>query len=246
MPRMDRGDLDTLIILGGNPSYTAPADLPFDSALEKFSKQVDRNLTVRLGLYEDETSYKCQWHLPQTHFLEEWSDARAYDGTVSMVQPLISPLYAGRSAIELMDLLLTGYLRDGYDIAREFWAGHHDRRDFESIWRRSVEKGVWLGEFDEAYPPAKGTTSASTSPAANSTGFEMVFRPDPTVWDGTYTNNAFLQELAKPLTKLTWDNAALISVNCAKTRRIQRRHAANHQRWPNAGYPCLDSPRPPG
>jgi molybdopterin-containing oxidoreductase family iron-sulfur binding subunit len=214
MPRMEHGDIDTLVILGGNPCYTAPADLPFNAALEAFSKRVEKNLTIRLGLYDDETSYKCQWHLPQTHFLEEWSDARAYEGTVSIVQPLISPLYAGRSAIEVMDLILTGYLRGGYEISREFWAGQHNQPDFEPVWRRSLEKGVWWGKFT-AEPPGSRASKASATPASTE-GFEIVFRPDPCVWDGSYTNNAFLQELAKPLTKLTWDNAALISANTAQ------------------------------
>jgi MoCo/4Fe-4S cofactor protein with predicted Tat translocation signal len=213
--QMDRGAVDTLFILGGNPCYTAPADLPFDSALETFSKQTDRNLTVRLGLYDDETSFKCQWHLPQTHFLEEWGDGRAYDGTVSMVQPLIAPLYEGKSAIQVLDLLLTGYPRGGYEIAREFWFAQHSEPDFESVWRRSIEKGIWLGNFKPA--PANSTSTAVAGQAATQStgGFELVFRPDPCIWDGTYTNNAFLQELPKPLTKLTWDNAALISVNSA-------------------------------
>jgi molybdopterin-containing oxidoreductase family iron-sulfur binding subunit len=214
---MDGGGLDTLIILGGNPCYTAAADLPFDSVLEAFSKRADRNLTVRLGIYDDETSFKCQWHLPQTHFLEEWSDARAYDGTVSIVQPLIAPLYAGRSAIEFMDLLITGYPRGGYEIAREFWAAQHGRKDFESVWRRSLERGIWLGNFSAQPPHPQARTSDSPPSTAPAFGeFELVFRPDPCVWDGTYTNNGFLQELAKPLTKLTWDNAALLSVNSAK------------------------------
>ncbi|HEY1921858.1 MAG TPA: TAT-variant-translocated molybdopterin oxidoreductase [Tepidisphaeraceae bacterium] len=214
--RMDRGEIDTLIILGGNPCYTAPAELNFDAALEAFSKRVDRNVTVRLGAYDDETSLKCQWHLPQTHFLEEWSDARAYDGTVSMTQPLIAPLYEGKSAIEIMDLLLRGYLRPGQEIVREFWSSQQPD-DFEATWRRSLEKGIWLGAFQATKPILQKTIAkggATTEPAG---GFELVFRPDPCVWDGTYSNNAFLQELSKPLTKLTWDNAALISFNSAKT-----------------------------
>jgi molybdopterin-containing oxidoreductase family iron-sulfur binding subunit len=220
MQRMDRAQIDTLFILGGNPCYTAPADLPFDSSLEAFSLKKDRNLTVRHGLYDDETSFKCQWHLPQTHFLEEWSDARAYDGAVSMVQPLISPLYAGRSAIQLMNLLLEGALREGFEIAREFWATQAAKGDFEALWRRSLEKGIWMGGYaPETASPADTSTpggAAMPATAADSGGFEIVFRPDPGVWDGSYCNNAFLQELPKPLTKLTWDNAALISVNSAK------------------------------
>jgi MoCo/4Fe-4S cofactor protein with predicted Tat translocation signal len=214
--QMNRGSIDTLFILGGNPSYTAPADLPFDSALEDFSLKVDRNLTVRLGHYDDETSFKCQWHLPQTHFLEEWSDARAYDGTVSMAQPLIAPLYEGKSAVQVMDLLLNLYDRSAYEIAREFWSDQHGKNDFEEVWRRSIEKGIWLGNLEQEAQPPQSATPAAQPAAPDSGEYELVFRPDPCVWDGTYTNNAFLQEIPKPLTKLTWDNAALISLNTAE------------------------------
>ena len=212
---LNRNGFDTLLILGGNPSYTAPADLHFNEAFESFSKQTDRNLTIRLGLFEDETTFNCQWHLPQTHFLEEWSDARAYDGSISMTQPLIAPLYEGRSAIELLDLLLTGTLRDGYEIARESWSRQHARPDFETIWQRSIEKGIWLGNFTPIPPSpnAHGSAVGSSPPA---TDYEISFRPDPTIWDGSFTNNAFLQETPKPLTKLTWDNAALISPATAR------------------------------
>jgi molybdopterin-containing oxidoreductase family iron-sulfur binding subunit len=216
MHQMDAGTIDTLFILGGNPSYTSPADLLFDAALEAFSKNVDRNLTARLGLYDDETSFKCQWHLPQTHFLEEWSDARGHDGTVSMVQPLIAPLYAGRSAIEVMDLILMGFLRNGYEIHREAWTAQQGGLDFESVWRRSLEKGIWLGNFKPEAPQAAVATRTPLPATSESGSFELVFRPDPCIWDGTYTNNAFLQELPKPLTKLTWDNAAYISVTSGR------------------------------
>jgi len=212
---LNRNNFDTLIILGGNPSYTAPIDLHFADALESFSKQTDRNLTLRLGLFEDETSFNCQWHLPQTHFLEEWSDARAYDGSISMAQPLIAPLYEGRSPIELLDLLLTGTLRDGYEITRDSWSHQHARPDFETLWQRSIEKGIWLGNFTPI-PPSPNAHGASVGSSPTPTGYEISFRPDPCIWDGSFTNNAFLQETPKPLTKLTWDNAALISPTTAR------------------------------
>jgi molybdopterin-containing oxidoreductase family iron-sulfur binding subunit len=115
-----------------------------------------------------------------------------------------------------MDLLLSGYLRPGYEIAREFWARQHAQPDFESIWRRSLEKGLWLGNFTAEAPTRQSTARAASATNTSTGNFELIFRPDPSVWDGSYTNNAFLQELAKPLTKLTWDNAALISPNTAQ------------------------------
>jgi molybdopterin-containing oxidoreductase family iron-sulfur binding subunit len=230
LEEMRSGAIECLFILGGNPAYKAPVDCSFADALEAFSKQHDRNFSVRMGHYEDETSVRCQWHLPESHYLESWSDARAYDGAVSLVQPLIDPLYATRSTVEVLDLLNGGFLRSGYEILREFWHSKHNGPDFESIWRRSMEKGVWLGTFKDdtaaqsenasgstkanaATQPASATQSAATTePLA----YDLVFRPDPNVWDGTFTNNAFLQELMKPLTKLTWDNAALVSPASAK------------------------------
>ena len=124
-----------------------------------------------------------------------------------------------------MDLMLTGYLRGGYEIAREFWAAQHNQPDFESVWRRSLEKGVWLGEFTPK-PPASYPTKVGPAPTSTE-GFEIVFRPDPCIWDGSYTNNAFLQELPKPLTKLTWDNAALITQTPPKSSAS----AATHRGW---------------
>ncbi len=170
---------------------------------------------------------------------------RAYDGTVSMVQPLIAPLYAGRSAIEVLDLLLTGYLRGGYEIVREFWAAQHARNDFESVWRRSLEKGIWLGNFNAESPPLKppATTSAGP-PRPPPATFDLIFRPDPCVWDGSYTNNAFLQETRQAAHQTDLGQRGPDQrEQRAKARRIQRRHAANHQRGPVAGYSRMDFAR---
>jgi len=110
------GRVDALLVLGGNPAYDAPADLRFGDALEKVA------FTARLGLYEDETSARCQWHVPEAHALEAWSDARSFDGTVSIVQPLIQPLYGGKSAHELIATLSDRPERNGYDVVREYWS----------------------------------------------------------------------------------------------------------------------------
>jgi molybdopterin-containing oxidoreductase family iron-sulfur binding subunit len=225
LDQMQSGRIDTLFILGGNPAYTGPVDYQFDSALEAFSKQAERNFTAYLGCYENESSVLCQWHLPQSHFLEEWGDARAYDGTASLVQPLIDRLYTGRSTIEVLDLLNTGYLRGGYEILREYWRSRHTAPDFESVWRRSVEKGVWVGNIsddsDESQARAQSAPPTQAAPVTQPSEFDLVFKPDPNVWDGAYSNNAFLQELMKPLTKLTWDNAALISPATARLLDVE-------------------------
>ncbi|MDP9174041.1 MAG: TAT-variant-translocated molybdopterin oxidoreductase [Planctomycetota bacterium] len=216
---MDHGAIDFLMILGGNPSYTAPADLQFDARLEAFSKAMNsdgtlRNVTARLGLYDDETSFKCQWHLPQTHFLEEWSDARAYDGTASITQPLIYPLYTGKSMIEVMHIVLQTELHPGYDIVQGFWRGQNtDAPDFDSQWARALEHGTMpiATDLKSRMPSSTMKLPVQESFSATESDFELAFRPDPSVWDGSFTNNGWLQELPRPLTKLVWDNAAFIS-----------------------------------
>jgi MoCo/4Fe-4S cofactor protein with predicted Tat translocation signal len=204
---MEVGKVDMLVLLGGNPVYTAPADLHFAAQLSKVK------LRVHLGLYEDETSALCHWHIPEAHTLEAWSDARAYDGTVSLMQPLIAPLYGGKSAHELLAALLGQPERSGYGIVRDYWQSQPHGEDFERFWRTALHDGLVP---DTALPPWETRspsvpTLAAEQPAAAPQGLELIFRPDPTVWDGRFANNGWLQELPKPLTKLTWDNAAMLS-----------------------------------
>ena len=112
---MEQGRVEFLVILGGNPVYTAPADLNFVNQLQKVP------LRIHHGLFVDETSYQCHWHLPEAHYLEAWSDAQAYDGTASIVQPLIEPLYQGRSAHEVLALLANLQETPGREIVRSEW-----------------------------------------------------------------------------------------------------------------------------
>jgi len=206
---MAAGGVDTLVVIGGNPVYCAPGDVAFADALAKVP------LAVRLGLYEDETSARCHWHLPATHALEAWSDARAFDGTATLVQPLIAPLYAGRSAHEIVSLLAEGTSRAGYAIVREYWQSRLGP-DFETGWRTALRDGIVAGT---ALPERSMTVSDAAlrgalplpEPDPADASLELLFTPDPSVWDGGFANNAWLQELPRPLTKLTWDNAALIA-----------------------------------
>ena len=140
---MEAGRVETLVILGGNPVFTAPADLPFAGALEKVK------LRIHLSLYEDETSALCQWHIPEAHFLESWSDARAFDGTASIGQPLIAPLYGGKTAHEVLAALTDQPERTSYEIVRAFWKDKLSG-DFEASWRRALHDGVIAGT---AFPP---------------------------------------------------------------------------------------------
>ena len=207
---MAAGKVELLVILGGNPVYTAPADLHFPEHLPKVK------LRVHLGLYDDETSALCHWHVPEAHALETWSDGRAYDGTVSLMQPLIAPLYGGKSAHELLAVLMGQSERTSYQIVREYWQNQYRGDDFATFWHTTLHDGVMAGT---ALPPRTPTyrgeevaaLTASMGSAPVPQTLELVFRPDATLWDGRFANNGWLQELPEPLTKLTWDNAALVS-----------------------------------
>ncbi len=212
---MRDGHVDVLMVFGSNPVYSAPADLDFAAALDRVP------FRFHLGLHQDETAVLCHWHVPAAHELESWGDARGYDGTVTLLQPLIAPLYGGRTISELLAAVLEQPERLGRDIVRAFWRQRPERgsTDFESFWQQSLQMGLvpgtalprrnatlrddWAGR---AFPPVVPTT-----PTIAPGGMEIAFRPDPTVWDGRFANNAWLQELPKPITRLTWDNAAFVS-----------------------------------
>ena len=256
---IDSGRVELLVIVGGNPVYNTPADLKLDK-----DRMFKPKLRVHLSQYKDETSDYCHWHIPESHYLEAWSDTRSYDGTVTIVQPLIEPLYQSKSAHELLAVFTPQYDKKPYDIIREYWnskqqtanskqpeGGRQEaegRRqntqgsqpsaiatplsDFESWWRKSVHDGfvpntalptktpsarmdALLSEAGKM--PALPTSGSPTvSEGSNGGTFELVFRTDPTIYDGRFGNNGWLQELPKPLSKLTWDNAALVSPNTAR------------------------------
>ena len=207
-----RGQVDTLIIAGANPIFTAPSDFDFKSAIQKAP------LRIHLGPYADETAEYCQWHVPETHFLEAWGDARAFDGTISLVQPLIEPLYSeSKSALQLLSALLEKPGESSHDIVKGYWQKERaGKGTFEAFWRRTLHDGFMA---ESALAPvvtaldATGIEKAVAVLAADKSGPgpTLVLRPDPNVHDGRFANNGWLQELPKPLTKLTWDNAVLIS-----------------------------------
>nr|MBA3248321.1 TAT-variant-translocated molybdopterin oxidoreductase [Pyrinomonadaceae bacterium] len=289
------GQVEALVIIGGNPVYTTPADLKLDQALLDKVK-----LRVHLSMYHDETSELCHWHIPQAHFLESWSDARAFDGTASIIQPLIRPLYNGKGVHEFLAAFTERPDQSGYDIVRGFWqsriagggignipvpiaatgqtpggtatgqgtqqpATNQNRQDgtnqgpatqgqqartngtqgttaatpapatattaaapaqtsappsadFEKLWRKAVHDGVIPGtEAQTISVSARGDLPGVPPPVASGgNALEIVFRPDPTIYDGRFANNGWLQELPKPLTKLTWDGVAFISPATAR------------------------------
>ena len=277
---LEAGQVDLLVVFDGNPVYSAPADLNFPELYRR------ARLSVYLGLYEDETAALSHWHIPATHYLEMWSDTRAFDGTVTIVQPLIEPLYGGRSPHELLAVLMGQTQASGYDILRQYWqeqtglvqpeavatgtptsgsevepgtqtqtpgipaegseatpgpggeTGETPQAEttitggagapvdqaainFERFWEQSLYTGMVP---DSALPEREVSLRnefISNLPAADLNqpdpdGLEIVFEPDPSVWDGRFANNAWLQELPRPVTKLTWDNAAMISPGTAE------------------------------
>jgi MoCo/4Fe-4S cofactor protein with predicted Tat translocation signal len=306
---MNAGQVDMLVMVGGNPVYNAPADLQFRQSMEK------AGLRIHLSLYEDETSALCHWHVPESHYLESWGDARAFDGTVSIIQPLIAPLYRGtRSPVEFLAAFTQQPERTGYEIVRAFWQGKMTAGgagvgaaasqgtgqraasaqqmptanqntgaatqtgrggqatanqqptstqsasqasatntnssnaaqtgstqtattqtsnagataatgggDFEAQWRKALHDGL----IPNTALPVKTVSlagnwdTAQPSPAASPNGLEIVFRADPSVYDGRFANNGWLQELPKPHSKMTWDNAAIVSPATARNMGLE-------------------------
>ena len=201
---MNGGAVQALLILGGNPVFDAPVDLQFAKALDKVPFRAHHSL------YYDETSLRCHWHIPEAHYLESWSDVRGHDGTISIVQPLIAPLYNGRSAHEILGVLIGGLDETPYQTVRAYW---QTQGATDATWRKWLHDGLIAGS---ALPPI--AVAAAAPPASTpqpATGIELELRHDPTIYDGRFANNGWLQELPKPQTKITWDNVLIVSPKTA-------------------------------
>jgi MoCo/4Fe-4S cofactor protein with predicted Tat translocation signal len=240
---MDAGQVDLLVILGGNPVFTAPSDLKFAEKLAKVP------VSVSYGLYTDETSIRCHWNLPEAHAFESWSDARAYDGTVTVLQPLIAPLYEGRTVQEVLACFIDAQNgKSSHDLVRDFYTRANagalsgwnitDSKgapftSADVMWKHVLHDGfvpgTAAGAADEApaeagsqrAEPGNAPTSTPQPPTSTGSGLEIIFRPDPTIWDGRFANIGWLQELAKPLTKTTWDPAAWMSKPTADSKGLR-------------------------
>ncbi|HSL24103.1 MAG TPA: TAT-variant-translocated molybdopterin oxidoreductase [Vicinamibacterales bacterium] len=244
---LEGGAAQLVLILGGNPVFTAPADLKFAEKLARAP------LAVYLGPDTNETAQLCHWNIPEAHYLESWGDVRAFDGTVSIVQPLIAPLYGGKTASEVLATLTDRPDRNAHAIVRDYWTAAHggqsttawtiqtaDGGSFdtaERFWRTALHDGFIRGT--QAAPVVAPVTGApgGAKPAPRQ-GIEIRFRPDPTVWDGRFANNGWLQEMPKPITKLTWDTAAYISpatagrIGVSDGDLIEIRHSGRSIRMP--------------
>jgi MoCo/4Fe-4S cofactor protein with predicted Tat translocation signal len=202
---LNAGKVDWLVILNANPIYDAPADLDF---LAGFNKA---NIVAHLGSHVDETGQIAHWHIPAAHYLEYWSDARAYDGTVSIVQPMIDPLYGGRTAHAVFQSLLDDPMLSNYEAVRATWKPTI-KGDFETGWRKVLHDG-WIADtaFDKSAKSAPAAKIGAIPTPTPKDSIEVIFRPDPSVYDGRWSNVGWLQELPKPVTNLSWDNAAIVS-----------------------------------
>jgi molybdopterin-containing oxidoreductase family iron-sulfur binding subunit len=213
---MAKGKVDLLLILGSNPVYDAPHDWDFASKLKKVGT------IVHLASHYNETSEYSHWHIPETHFLEMWGDARAFDGTYSVIQPLIAPLYRAHSAFEVLGAFSDKPGVTAYDTIRERMKAMPNGSDVDRFWRKVLNDGFVAGS---AAPPVSATAKlnvAGLAAAKATADVEFLFRPDPTIYDGRFANNGWLQELAKPVSKITWDNAALVSPATAEKLGLSR------------------------
>jgi molybdopterin-containing oxidoreductase family iron-sulfur binding subunit len=203
---LNAGKVDWLVILNANPIYSTPSDYEFAASFN------NAKTVVHLGSHLDETGQLAHWHIPAAHSLESWSDARAYDGTVSIVQPMIDPLYGGKTAHEVLQLLLSEPSLSAYEAVRETWKPILEKQgDFEQNWRKALHAG-WIEGTAFKLAPASPQPRLSRVPQPlPKEALEIVFRPDPNIYDGRWSNVGWLQELPKPVTNLSWDNAALVS-----------------------------------
>src|SRR5215467_8329524 len=217
---LNAGNVELLVVIGANPAYNAPV---FGGGQEFSDVMKKAPMRVHMGLFNDETAVNCQWHVPETHYLESWSDARAYDGSVSIIQPLIQPLYNSKSPYELLAAMLNEGGKNGHDIVQDYWRDYWRTRpqfgaNFDQAWKQSLHDGVIANSAPLPKTVAlKSDLAASIQKAGAATPgkYEIVFRVDPCVHDGRFANNSWLQELPKPINKITWDNFAIISQNTA-------------------------------
>ncbi len=227
---LNAGQVDTLVMLGVNPAYTAPVDLEWSKA------QAKAKAVIRWAYYEDESAAGVTWHLPAAHYLESWGDARSGDGTLVPVQPLIEPLFGGVTDLEVLARLAGLDVTKPYEIVRETFGGLISNGNFEENWKKFLHTGFWPGS---ALKPVKAAVNldqvndklatATVAPLPSTQQLEVIFHRDNKVDDGRYNNNGWLQELPDPITKMTWENVILMSPKTAKALGLEIKNRENNQ-----------------
>lgn len=218
---MHNGNVKVLVMMGVNPVYAAPITLRFGDALARVP------FTAHLSQHMDETSALCLWHLSMTHYLETWADMAAYDGSLSIAQPLIAPLYKSHSLIEVLSMI-AGEEQTAFELIQDTWKARtglgNDEDGFRRFWRSALHDGVLQNTASRAWrgiPLRPEALPASYQEAGSDFGLEVVFQPDPRLWDGQYANNPWMQELPAPVSTLTWDTVVAMSPNTARKYRIR-------------------------
>ena len=216
---MRAGKVQWLVMLGGNPVYTAPADLEFTAALNQVP------VSVHLGTHLDETGTVCMWHINKSHYLESWSDARTYDGMLTVIQPMIEPLYNGRSSHDMLQSLLENPQGSAYDAVVEN-AKTNLKGNFEAAWRKTLHDGWVEGTvFPVKQISPSGSLKADAVVSSSKDGLEIQFKNDPSIFDGRFANVGWLQELPKQVTSMSWDNAALMSLATMEAQKLSENEA---------------------
>ncbi len=217
---IDGGRIKTVVILGGNPVFTAPYDLHLGESIKKVAN------SVYLGPELNETAVIAKWQLPEAHYLESWGDALSLDGTAAIQQPMIAPIYDGKSQSEFVAELIGYKDQRGIDIVSNYWKSQLGPSGTSDAWNKALNDGVIRGRKSETVTvkldAAKVSAAAASLPKPSS-NLEVSFRPSYTIGDGSYANNAWCQELSDPITKLVWGNAALISSATAKKLNMANR-----------------------
>lgn len=206
------GNFDAVVMIGTNPVLTAPANLKFNDALSNVGE------IIHFGSYRDESSKPATWHVSKSHFLEAWGDGYSFGGTRSIIQPQIQPLHDSLSDIEFLSVILNGSKTSGYELVQNTFKGYYGS-NFESMWKDILHDGI---DIKNGYKKAN-VSLKSVSPSSSKAieGMEIVIRPDSSVYDGRFANLGWLQELPDPMTKITWDNVALMSPSTAKSLDVE-------------------------
>ena len=215
---MSGGQVSTLVILGGNPVYTAPADVQFSVALSKVAT------SLHLGQEADETAAGATWHIPEAHMLESWGDEATSEGLAAIQQPMIEPIHGGKTAAELVNWITTGKFTKSHDLVKDYWLAQFTGNKKEDLWRKALHDGVVASS--KTVDPVKVTvdtkklTAALAAEAKPGSGIEVGFYPSSSAWDGRFANNGWLQETPDPVSKLVWGNAAMISPKTARDQKL--------------------------